>query len=69
MSSVETLNVMSRKAVTGRDWLVWQDTLAAARRVMSYYTLKGEDIPGLQAEAGSSATRREQLRPESRLAA
>lgn len=69
MSSVEALSVMSRKVVIGRDWLVWQETLAAARRVMGYYASKDEANAGLQAEAGSSATRREQLRPESRLAA
>mgnify|MGYP003449389234 CR=1 FL=1 len=69
MSSVEALSVMSRKVVIGRDWLVWQETLAAARRVMGYYASKAEASAGARVEAGSSSTRRTQLAPESRLAA
>ena len=69
MSSVENLNVMARGAAPERDSLVWQATLAAARRVMGYYASKAEASAGARVEAGSSSTRRTQLTPESRLAA
>jgi hypothetical protein len=69
MSNVETLNVMARNTVHERDSLVWQATLAAARRVTGYYASKAEASAGARNDAGSSSTRRTQLTPESRLAA
>lgn len=69
MSRIETLNVMARSTVNERDSLVWQATLAAARRVMGYYASKAEASAGARVEAGLSSTRRTQPAPESRLAA
>lgn len=66
MSSAKSLSMMPRKAVQERDSLVWQATLAAARRVMGYYASKAEVQAWLRVEADSGSVRRAQ---QSRLAA